>query len=373
MGAACAAAVALTLTPLGDCAPAARHGAGAARGAARAATVPGAFSDAGTTAARALDASYPASGSASASAPEPVSASASESVSGSVSESVSGSASAAFAASPASVADGASTCAASLSPSSGSTDGAAVRRIRDRGRLIVGVDQNSYLWGFRDPASGRIAGFDIDIVKAVAKDVLGDENAVQYLTVPTAQRVTMIRRHEVDMVVRTMTVNCARTRQVAFSTAYFEAGQQILAPVGSPVTGFDDSLRGRTVCTAGGSTGESELRAHPHGARILLVDNQLDCLVRLQLGLADAVFTDNALAAGQAAQDPTVHLVGKPVTEEPYGVAMNLDDDDLVRRVNQVLEAYRSGGADSAWTRSYRHWLAADLPGVDGPPQPAYK
>ncbi len=334
MAVACTAAVALTLTPLGHCAQAAWHGgaAGAARDAARASSVRGASPDAGATAARVLDASYTASGS-----------------------------------------DDTSACDASLSPSSGSTDGAAVQRIRDRGRLIVGVDQNSYLWGFRDPASGRIAGFDIDIAKAVAKDILGDENAVQYLTVPTAQRITMIQRHEVDMVVRTMTVNCARTKQVAFSTAYFEAGQQILAPVGSPITGFDDSLSGRTVCTAAGSTGESELRADPHGARVLLVDNQLDCLVRLQLGLADAVFTDNALAAGQAAQDPTVHLVGDPVTKEPYGVAMNLDDDDLVRRVNQVLEAYRSGGADSAWMQSYRHWLAADLPGVDGPPQPAYK
>jgi polar amino acid transport system substrate-binding protein len=142
---------------------------------------------------------------------------------------------------------------------------------------------------------------------------------------------------------------------------------------GSQVTGFDDSLEGRTVCTASGSTGEAKLRQDPHGATVLTVDNQLDCLVRLQLGLADAVFTDNALAAGQAAQDPSVRLVGQPVTQEPYGVAMNLGDSDLVRRVNSVLEAYRSGGADSPWMRSYRHWLQADLPGIDGPPAPTYK
>jgi polar amino acid transport system substrate-binding protein len=269
--------------------------------------------------------------------------------------------------------DTANSCDASLDPASGTTDGAAVERIRARGRLIVGVDQNSYLWGFRDPASGRIAGFDIDIVKAIAKDVLGDENAVQYLTVPTAQRIAMIQQHKVDMVVRTMTINCDRTRQVAFSTAYFEAGQQILAPRSSSITGFDDSLKGKTVCTASGSTGLARLKEGAHGAKVLTVDNQLDCLVRLQLGLADAVFTDNALAAGQAAQDPTVHLVGRPVTEEPYGVAMNLGDTDLVRRVNQVLNAYRAGGAASAWMASYRHWLAADLPGIAGPPEPEYR
>lgn len=274
---------------------------------------------------------------------------------------------------------------ASLSPSSGSDDGPAVQRIKDRGRLIVGVDQNSYLWGFRDPATGQLAGFDIDIVKAIAKDILGDASKVQYLTVPTDQRIPMIKADKVDMVVRTMTINCARIKDVAFSTAYFKAGQQLLVPDGSSVTGYDDSLRGKTVCTAKGSTGESKLTgkaqgasqsdAQKFGAKVLTVDNQLDCLVRVQLGLADAVFTDNALAAGQAAQDPSMHLVGSPVTSEPYGVAMNKSDQDsdLVRRVNRVLEAYRAGGADSPWMASYHRWLAADLPGISGPPAPLYK
>ena len=107
--------------------------------------------------------------------------------------------------------------------------------------------------------------------------------------------------------------------------------------------------------------------------RIVLVPNQLDCLVRLQLDQVDAVLTDNALAAGQAAQDPSVHLIGSPLTHEPYAVAMNLDDTDLVRRVNKVLDDYRGGGADSAWMKAYDRWLAHDLPGISGPPAPLYR
>jgi polar amino acid transport system substrate-binding protein len=269
-----------------------------------------------------------------------------------------------------------STCTdpeASLSPSSGSTDGAAVERIKKRGRLIVGVDQNSYRWGYRDPITGRIVGFDIDIVQAIARNILGPSAQVQYLTVPTAKRTDYIQQHTVDMVVRTMTITCQQSAKVAFSTAYFEAGQQLLAPKDSPITGFDDSLKGKRVCTAGKSTGYDKLRQGAHGAKVRTVDNQLDCLVLLELGLVDAVFTDNALAAGQAAQDSSVHLVGTPVTRESYGVAMNLDDQDLVRRVNQVLAAYEAGGSGSAWMRSYDKWLAAELPGVTGPPQPQYR
>ncbi|MBW1601139.1 glutamate ABC transporter substrate-binding protein [Streptomyces sp. JJ66] len=280
-------------------------------------------------------------------------------------------------------ADG-SPVAASLRPSDAS--GAAVRRVKERGKLIVGVDQNSYLWGYRDPHTGAIDGFDIDLVKAIARDLLGEDPAIVYRTIPTDQRVPALRERRVDMVVRTMTVTCDRRADVAFSTAYFEAGQQVLAPRASKITGYDASLEGRTVCTARGSTGQSALEADAHGAEVLLVPNQLDCLVRLQLGEVDAVVTDNALAAGQAAQDPTVGLVGEAFTTESYGVAMNLADEDLVRRVNAVLNDFRSGdsdgsddsgdsdGEDSAWRASYDRWLADVMPDrKPNPPAPVYR
>jgi polar amino acid transport system substrate-binding protein len=258
---------------------------------------------------------------------------------------------------------------ASLRPSSAS--GPAVRAIQQRGYLTVGVDQDSYLWGYRDTSTGQIVGFDIDLVKAIATNILGPNPKIVYKTVPTDQRIPAIQHHEVDMVIRTMSITCDRLSQVAFSTAYFEAGQQLLVPkTGTTITGFNDSLRGKTVCTASGSTGLALLKQDPHGAHIMQLANQIDCLVQLQLHQADAVLTDNALAAGQAAQDPTVHLIGTPLTHEPYGVAMNLGDTDLVRRVNAVLNSYRSSGA---WMAAYHKWLAHDLPGISGPPQPLYK
>ncbi|KNB49488.1 glutamate ABC transporter substrate-binding protein [Streptomyces caatingaensis] len=261
---------------------------------------------------------------------------------------------------------------ASLRPST--ADGPAVLRIKKRGRLIAGVDQNSYRWGYRDPASGRLKGFDIDLVHAIAKSLLGDPEKVVFLAIPTNQRIPALKSGKVDIVARTMTINCARIKEVAFSTAYFEAGQQLLAPKGSPVTGFDDgSLTGRTVCAASGSTAETELAKKGRSVRVTTVPNQLDCLVRLQLGRADAVLTDNALAAGQAAQDPSVGLVGKPFTTEYYGVAMNHDSADLVRRVNAVLDDYRRGGADSPWMVSYRTWLDRANLGITAPPEPKYR
>ncbi|NGO69577.1 glutamate ABC transporter substrate-binding protein [Streptomyces boncukensis] len=268
--------------------------------------------------------------------------------------------------------------AASLRPSG--ADGTAVKRIKKRGKLVVGVDQNSYLWGYRDPATGDIEGFDIDLARAIARDLVDGDGPgkLTFRTIPTDQRIPALRKRDVDMVVRTMTITCERSREVAFSTAYFEAGQQLLAPKkGARVKGFDSSMRGKRVCYAAGSTAEELMtsgRYQKLGARPVVVANQLDCLVRMQLGEADATVTDSALGAGQAAQDSSVELIGEPVTEEPYGVAMNLRDEDLVRRVNRVLDTFRAG----QWSRSYGKWLKDGLGGTkDGgkakPPKPLYR
>ncbi|WP_327118539.1 glutamate ABC transporter substrate-binding protein [Streptomyces sp. NBC_01341] len=274
---------------------------------------------------------------------------------------------------------------ASLPPSG--ADGPNIAKIRERGKLIAGVDQNSFRWGYRNPESGTLEGFDIDLVRAIAEDVLGDPDAVIFRAIPTNQRIAALEHDRVDVVVRTMTINCKRLDQVAFSTAYFQAGQQVLAPKDSDISGYDDSLKGKRVCTAEGSTANDALNERSYGAVFedehegtardpdrLTVPNQLDCLVRLQLGEVDAVVTDNALAAGQAAQDPAVELKGdKPFTTEYYGVAAKLGADDLVARVNKVLVDYRQGGTDSPWMVSYRKWLATGLPGITGPPAPKYR
>ncbi|WP_028802694.1 glutamate ABC transporter substrate-binding protein [Streptomyces sp. 142MFCol3.1] len=253
----------------------------------------------------------------------------------------------------------------SLAPS-GDESGDTIAAIKKRGYLSVGVDQNSYRWGYRNPNRGGsdLEGFDIDLAHRIAREILGDENAIRFHAIPTNQRIPAIQSGQVDMVVRTMTINCERLGQVAFSAPYFKTGQQVLAPRTSPIKGYDKTLAHQRICTATGSTAHDKLDADKKADKLVpsadistTVPNQLDCLVRLQLGEVDAVVTDGALAASQAAQDPTVVLKGDTFTTEYYGVAMKLGAHDLVRRVNQVLVDYRKSG----WRASYDKWLSATL------------
>ncbi|KDN82759.1 glutamate ABC transporter substrate-binding protein [Kitasatospora cheerisanensis] len=233
--------------------------------------------------------------------------------------------------------------------------GAKIAKIRERGTLVVGVDQNSYHWGFRNPQTGRIEGFDIDLAHAIAKSVLGDPDKVTLKTVPTARRVEAVKNGEVDLITRTMSITCERKKEIAFSVPYFRVAQRVVAPKAAHARTLDEALKGKRACVAQTSSSEAELKRNPHGTvSVVALENQLDCLVRMQLGEVEATLTDSELAAAQVAQDPMVELVGEPFLPAFMGVAMNQNDTDLIAWVNQVLADWRSGGG---WRASYDTWL----------------
>jgi polar amino acid transport system substrate-binding protein len=253
---------------------------------------------------------------------------------------------------------------ASLRPAPG---GAApsVDQIRSHGRLRVGVDQNTYLFGYRDAASGQIVGFDIDVARQIAAAIFGDPNRIQLVAITSAQRIPFIQNNSVDIVVKTMTINCDRLKQVAFSTVYYDAGQRVLVPKSSTANGIGD-LGGRKVCAAAGSTSIANIaHAASHPVPVSVAD-WTDCLVLLQQGQVDAISTDDTILAGMAAQDPNLKLVGGRFTEEPYGVAVSKAAPDLVRFVNWVLDQMR---ADGRWAGIYTRWLGGPAP---APPPARY-
>jgi polar amino acid transport system substrate-binding protein len=244
--------------------------------------------------------------------------------------------------------------------------GSTMAAIASRGRLVVGVDQNTYLFGYRDPASGQIVGFDIDIAREVARAIFGDPDRVQLTAITSAQRIPFIRDKKVDIVAHTMTINCARRQQVDFSTEYFDAGQKILVTKGSPVRGPRD-LGGRKVCAAAGSTSIQNIAALPARPVPVSVNDWTDCLVMLQQGQVDAVSTDDTILIGMAKQDPHTMVVGDRFTQEPYGLAIAQSAPDFVRFVNGVLDRMR---ADGTWARIYTRWLGGPAP---APPAARYK
>jgi polar amino acid transport system substrate-binding protein len=247
--------------------------------------------------------------------------------------------------------------------------GSTMAAIVKRGRLIVGVDQNTYRFGYRDSGSGELAGFDIDVARQVARALFGtDAGHIQFRALNSGVRIDAIKANSVDIVVETMTMNCARLQEVAFSTEYFTAGQRILVTRGSTVRSIND-LGQQKVCAAAGSTSIRNIAAAASKPVPVSVVNWTDCLVLLQQNQVAAVSTDNSILAGLSAQDPNTQVVGPAFSDEPYGIAMAKDATDLVRFVNGVLARMR---ADGTWTRLYHTWLG-ELGPAPQPPVARYR
>lgn len=251
--------------------------------------------------------------------------------------------------------------------------GSTMQRIQQRGYLIAGVDQDTYLFGYRnpsgDPADPPVVGFDVDFVRAVSQAIFGSPDKVRYQVLTQADRLPALSNHTVDLVADILTVNCARKQQADFSADYFDAGQRILVDQTSTIAGPGD-LSGKKVCAAAGTTSIQKLADPAYHAIPVSAVTWADCLVMLQQGQVDAISTTDVVLLGLQVQDPATRIVGPRFTFERHGLGVPKGEDDFVRFLNGLLEQMT---ADGAWTGIYTQWIGTRLGPVPAPPVPQYQ
>lgn len=255
----------------------------------------------------------------------------------------------------------------SLNPRGAEEDTPNVDRIRDRGRLVVGIDQSLYLLAYRDTASGTLQGLEVDLARAIADDIFGDTagaDRVDLRFVDSAARTDALNTGDVDVVIRTMSITPERADEVEFSTPYLTSRVRVLVPRDRGVADINQ-LGGKTVCIVDGTNLDQIARAFaPHSA-LLRTRSWSDCLMATQQFQADAVMADDAILAGLAAQDPYASILPGTLATQYYGVAVGKGQADLVRQVNATLERMRN---DGTWSELYDTWLGGSIAEFSPPP-----
>jgi len=222
--------------------------------------------------------------------------------------------------------------------------GSYMAAIQRRGYLIAGVNAGLLDFGYLNPANGQIEGFEIDLVKQLARAIFGSDSPSHYrlvaLTVP--QRLPFVQEGRVDVVVDAITITCQRKQQVDFSTVYYDAKQRVLVPSNSNATGIG-AFVGQRVCASAQSAPITVIQQH--GATPVGAPQAIDCLVDMQEGRVEAISTDDSILLGFKAQDPNTKLVGPSLADVPYGMAISRAHPDFVRFANGVLARLRAGDA----------------------------
>jgi glutamate transport system substrate-binding protein len=226
----------------------------------------------------------------------------------------------------------------------------ALKRIQDRGKIVVGTKFDQPTFGLINPATNKPEGFDVEIAKLLAKAILGDESKVEFTESVSKNREPFLSDGKVDIVVATYTINDARKKIIDFSRPYYVAGQDIMVKKDdSSITGID-SLNGKKVCSAKGSTSEKNIREKAPQAELILFDTYSECADALSDGRVSAVSTDNVILVGLISKNPDFKLVAKPFTTEPYGIGIAKGNDDLVKMINDALT---KSFDDGTWKAAY--------------------
>jgi len=226
--------------------------------------------------------------------------------------------------------------------------------IKARGVLRVGVKYDAPPFGQLDPRTNAVAGFDIDIARAIAKTILGDESKVQLVQVTSANRIPQLQNGNIDLIIATMTITKDRMAQIDFSNVYYRAGQSLLVRANSPVKTSRD-LAGRSVCTITGSTPEQTIRRVAPTATVVILESYPECFTALRGGRVDAETTDNVLLFGLQQQDPAnFKLTGGQFTFEPYGIGIAKGNAALAAAVNATLARL---GTDGSYAKIHAKWL----------------
>jgi glutamate transport system substrate-binding protein len=235
------------------------------------------------------------------------------------------------------------------SGSSGGASGIVGKASSDK-KLTIGVKADQPGLGLQ--TGSTYSGFDIEIAKILAKGLGVEESGITWKTTVSANREPYIQQGQVDLVVATYTINDERKKVVNFGGPYYIAGQDLLVPVNSTITG-PEALAGKKVCSVSGSTPAKRIQSDYKDAQLQQFDSYSKCVTALAGGQVDAVTTDDIILAGYAAQEQYAgkfKVVGKPFSEEPYGIGLKLADKEGCNKINEILKASAADGSyKKAW------------------------
>ncbi|PLT28539.1 transporter substrate-binding domain-containing protein [Peribacillus deserti] len=217
-------------------------------------------------------------------------------------------------------------------------------QIKDQKKIVFGVKHDTRLFGLKNPSTGKVEGFDIDLSKALAEEMFGSDVKPEYKEVTSKTRVGLLNNGKVDAVVATMTINEERKKEVDFTDVYFDAGQSLLVKKGSKIQGLDDLKKGTKVLAVKGSTSAVNIREKAPETEVLEYENYAEAFTALKSGKGDALTTDDAILYGMAEEDPSYELVGGTFTEEPYGIAVKKGNKELVDELNKALKSLKDSG-----------------------------
>ncbi len=218
-----------------------------------------------------------------------------------------------------------------------------LRRVQDAGVLRVGIDPSWPPFEFVN-ADGEIVGLDVDLAHAI-----GDRLGVEIALVPSGWEglYGALFAGQFDAVISALPFDPWRTKEAAYSLSYFNAGPVIVVSVHEDAVMTPRDLAGHRIHVELGSEGDVQARRLGKQVSELEIVTHATAQEALAVVVDDpgaAAIVDHVTARLSIREDPRLQIVGEPLYDESYVVAVHPGARSLQGAIDRCLIEMRESG-----------------------------
>ena len=206
----------------------------------------------------------------------------------------------------------------------------------------------------------QLEGFDIDIIKAIAK---AENFNVKLVNTPWEGIFATLGSGDRDIIISGITITDKRKQMVDFSAPYFPAEQSIVVPTDSKVTSLD-ALKTEKVGVVNSSTGDIVVSdvLGKNSTSIKRFDNTPLMLQELYEDGVSAAVGDVGVVKYYIKQHPEKQFKLMPDAKferQYFGIAVAKGNEELRNKINSGLKKIV---ADGTYATIYKNWFDENVP-----------
>lgn len=219
----------------------------------------------------------------------------------------------------------------------------SIEQIKKNGVVRIGVFSDKPPFGYLD-AQGKNQGFDVEIAKHVAKDLLGDENKVEFVLTEAANRVEYLKANKVDIIFANFTVTPERKEAVDFSKPYLKVALGVVSPKDQPITDIAQ-LKDKTLLVNKGTTADSFFsKQHPE-IKLQKYEQNTETFDALKDKRGVALAHDNLLVLAWAKENPNYTVgITRLGDQDLIAPAVKKGNKELLDWLNKDLDKLTKSG-----------------------------
>ena len=242
-----------------------------------------------------------------------------------------------------------------LAVSCGNKTNAGKKRV-----IKVGTDGVYAPFSFKDESSGKLTGYDVEVIQEVGKRINAD---IEFTTVPWDSIFLGLESKRYDIIANEIEKTKEREEKYIFSDKYLVSAAQIIVKEGENNIKTLKDLEGKRVISAVGSNYSKTVEEYNKTAAKKIDLNYFDggitlTLVEIAQGKADATLSDRLVVSYyKKQQGDKVQLIGEPLSTTPTFFLFRKDSEELRNEVNKALAEMR---ADGTLAKISEKWFGGD-------------